>query len=183
MFRMSLGDGLELRLLEPRYAEEAFRAVDANRSALRTWLPWVDSTTSPADAQAFLSMQMARMAHGESMSAGIWVDGSFAGVVEGRLDPTHRILDLGYWLAGEFQGRGVVTRACRELCRYAFEDLGYERVELRCAVDNERSARVAERLGMQREGVLRSALQLRQQRLDLALYALLRQDWRKTPER
>jgi len=178
MFKMPLGDGLELRLLDPRHAEEVFAAVDANRERLRQWLPWVDGTRSPADAQAFLSMQMARLAHGESISAGMWVDDAFAGVVEGRLEPLNRTMDLGYWVAGDFEGRGVVTRSCRELCRHAFEELHYARIELRCATKNARSVRVAERLGMQLEGELRSAVQLRDQRLDLRLYALLAADWR-----
>jgi ribosomal-protein-serine acetyltransferase len=177
MFKMPLGDGLELRLLEPRHAEEVYRAVDANRDRLRRWLPWVDSTQSPADTQSFLAMQMARLAHGESISAGMWLDGEFAGVVEGRLDPVQRVMDLGYWLAGASQGRGVITRSCQEFCRYAFQDLGYARVELRCAAENRRSARVAERLGMKLEGVLRSAIQLREQRLDLHIYGLRAQDW------
>ncbi len=174
---MSLGDGLELRLLEPRHAEEVFVAVDRNRERLREWLPWVDNTRSPADTQAFLSMQMARLAHGESISAGMWADGTFAGVVEGRLEPLNRVMDLGYWVAGDFEGRGIVTRTCRELCRHAFESLDYARIELRCAAENERSCRVAERLEMRLEGVLRSAIQLRDRRLDLHLYALLAGDW------
>ena len=177
MFAMPLGEGLELRLLEPRHAEEVYETVDANRERLREWLPWVDDTTSPADTQTFLSMQMARLAHGESMNAGIWVDDSFAGIVEGRLDPVNRTMDLGYWLAGDYEGRGVITRACRELCRYAFEDLHYARIELRCASANSRSCKVAERLGMELEGVLRSAMQLRERRLDLSLYALRAEDW------
>ncbi|MBI1358021.1 MAG: GNAT family N-acetyltransferase [Acidobacteria bacterium] len=178
MFSMPLGEGLELRLLEPRHAEEVFEAVDANRERLREWLPWVDHARSPNDTRGFLSMQMARLAHGEAMTAGVWVDGLFAGVVEGRLDSERSVMDLGYWLARSFEGRGVMTRACRELLRYAFEDLRYARVELRCATENQRSCAVAERLGMQLDGVLRSAMPLRDRRLDLRVYSLLAADWK-----
>lgn len=178
MFKMPLGEGLELRLLEPRHAEEVFCVVDANRERLRRWLPWVDFTKCAADTEGFLAGQMARLAHGESISAGLWVDDAFAGIVEGRLEPANRIMDLGYWLAAEYEGRGVITRACRELCRYAFEDLGYQRIELRSAADNRRSCAVAERLGMEIEGVLRSAFRLGDRQLDINLYALLAEDWR-----
>ena len=178
MFVMPLGEGLELRLLEPRHAEEVYAAIDANRERLRQWLPWVDHARSPGDTRGFLAMQMARLAHGEAMTAGVWVDAVFAGVVEGRLDEEKRIMDLGYWLAGDFEGRGIMTRACRELLRYAFEELQYPRVELRCAPENQRSCAVAERLGMRLEGVLRSALPLRERRLDLNLYSLLATEWK-----
>ena len=40
MFRLTIGEGAELRLLEPRHAEELFSAIDSNREMLCEWLPW-----------------------------------------------------------------------------------------------------------------------------------------------
>ena len=65
---------------------------------------------------------------------------------------------IGYWCAPETRGRGVTTRALRLLCKHALEDLGLQRLELITDPDNGASQRVAEKVGFQREGVLRSHL-------------------------
>ena len=41
MLRHKINPGLELKLLQPEHAGELFALVEANRSALREWLPWV----------------------------------------------------------------------------------------------------------------------------------------------
>ena len=53
-------------------------------------------------------------------------------------------------------GRGYVSEATQALAKLAFDELGAARVELRMDDDNERSWRVAERLGFELEGVLRA---------------------------
>jgi RimJ/RimL family protein N-acetyltransferase len=64
---------------------------------------------------------------------------------------------IGYWTAPGARGRGVITRAVREVCRYAFADLGLLRLEIYHAVENVASGRVAEKAGFQREGRLRQS--------------------------
>jgi RimJ/RimL family protein N-acetyltransferase len=79
----------------------------------------------------------------------------------------------GYWLAPDARGRGIATRAVRLLARWAFVDLGIERLQLTCGPDNEASQRVAERAGFTREGVLRSRLPFKGRRRDTVVYSLL----------
>jgi RimJ/RimL family protein N-acetyltransferase len=61
---------------------------------------------------------------------------------------------VGYWVAPWARGRGVATRSLRLLARWALDELQVQRLELTCAPDNEASARVAQRCGFVREGVL-----------------------------
>jgi RimJ/RimL family protein N-acetyltransferase len=79
----------------------------------------------------------------------------------------------GYWLASHARGRGIATRAVRLLARWAFVDLGIERLQLTCGPDNLASQRVAERTGFTREGVLRSHLPFKGQRRDTVVFSLL----------
>jgi [ribosomal protein S5]-alanine N-acetyltransferase len=65
---------------------------------------------------------------------------------------------IGYWCAADARGRGVTTRALRLLSKHSLEELGLERLELITDPDNRASQRVAEKVGFQREGVLRSHL-------------------------
>ena len=64
--------------------------------------------------------------------------------------------EIGYWVRRRFEGQGYVTEAADAIARFAFGALGARRVEIRMDDRNERSWRVAERLGFRLEGVLRN---------------------------
>jgi pepF/M3 family oligoendopeptidase len=55
--------------------------------------------------------------------------------------------ELGYVLSPDYQHRGLMTEACREVLRHAFEDLGLPSVRVSHFLRNEKSRRVIERLG------------------------------------
>jgi RimJ/RimL family protein N-acetyltransferase len=63
--------------------------------------------------------------------------------------------ELGYVGASEQTGTGLVTEACRAMLALAW-DLGVVRVQALCDARNGPSIRLAERIGLQREGLLRS---------------------------
>lgn len=55
--------------------------------------------------------------------------------------------ELGYWIGRAFWGRGLIPEASREMLRYAFEDLGMNRIWCGYYEGNEKSKRVQEKLG------------------------------------
>jgi RimJ/RimL family protein N-acetyltransferase len=55
--------------------------------------------------------------------------------------------ELGYWIGKPFWGRGLIPEACREMLKYAFEDLGMNRVWCGHYDGNLKSRRVQEKLG------------------------------------
>ena len=63
--------------------------------------------------------------------------------------------DIGYVLAKPYWGRGLMTEAVRAVVDLAFTDPQIHRVWAVCDIDNTASARVLEKSGMTREGVLR----------------------------
>ena len=173
--RFDLGGGAELREWSADDAEEAYAEVDQNRDRLRDWLPWVDATRSPEDVRSFI--ERCAQSEGRQRSFGIYVDGVLAGNIGLTLDEDNGG-EVGYWITAAFEGRGLITEAVRALFRYGFEERGFRRMQLTAAVENERSRSVAERLGMTREGVLRRAGRIREDRyLDLVMYSMLREEW------
>jgi RimJ/RimL family protein N-acetyltransferase len=62
---------------------------------------------------------------------------------------------VGYWTAPDARGRGVAAVAVDAACRWVFDTLAVERVELCHAVENPASGRVAEKAGFVFEGTLR----------------------------
>ncbi len=178
MFRYPLKEDTVLRLLEPRYAEELFKLVERNREHFGRWLPWVPACRGVEDRRRFLAECLKETAEHGNFLAGIWHGGVLAGVA--GINPVHRrdrSTSLFYWLGEEFQGKGLVTQACRAIVSHAFTALRAHRVEIFAATENPRSRRVAERLGFRHEGTRREAYQLNGQFVDLEAYAVLSHEW------
>lgn len=180
MFRVPLRDGVELRLLEERYADAIFDAVDRNRAYLREWLVWVDGTTGREAALEFIQKTLHQFARNEGFATGIWAGEQCIGSVGFHtINWVDRKVELGYWLDRERQGKGLMTSACRAMIAHAFMEWKLNRVEIRCATGNRASNRVAERLGFRLEGTLRSAQLLYGTYHDMNLYGLLAGEWGK----
>ena len=175
MFSATLRPGVELRLPEERFAPALFKVIDREREHLREWISWVDQRTHEDDMLAWVRAVLEQFAANKGFSAMIWVDGSIAGVI-GILpiDWRHRKAEIGYWLAREFQGRGIMTDACRVLIRHLLIELDLHRVEILCGHSNVRSQAIPLRLGFTHEGTLREAYALHGRFVDLEVYSLLR---------
>ena len=64
-------------------------------------------------------------------------------------------MEIGYWLAKPFWGRGIMTAVVRTLCDYAFAEFGLVKISAHVFANNPASARVLEKCGFVREGLLR----------------------------
>ena len=85
-----------------------------------------------------------------------------------------RTAELGYYLAREYWGRGIVTEAVRQLCERVFAQTDILRIYAEPFSDNVGSRRVLEKAGFQLEGILRRNACKNGRVLDMALYALTR---------
>ena len=178
MFTYKIDDDTELRLLEEQYAQELFDLTDSNRDQLRKWLPWVDATKAVDDSREFILKSLEQYEKNGAVNAGIWHHGRLAGVISFvMLDVYNRNTWLGYWLCEQYQGKGLVTAACRVMLATAFEDMGLNRVEIRAATENSRSRAIPERLGFRLEGILRESTWLHDHFHDMAVYSMLRSEW------
>ncbi|MFH8801654.1 GNAT family N-acetyltransferase [Streptomyces sp. NPDC017936] len=68
------------------------------------------------------------------------------------------VAEIAYWTTAAARGRGVAARATSALAHWAFEEIGFHRLELTHAVANRASCRVAAKAGFELEGTKRSAL-------------------------
>ena len=102
------------------------------------------------------------------------------GRVSGALNLTVRSpgrAELGYSIARQLWGRGLTTEAAAAVIGYGFESLELVRIFAMADVRNTASWRVMEKLGMQREGMLRRHAVLRGEHVDHVLYAVLADEW------
>ena len=180
METIEISKDIRLTPLADADAGALFALTDANRGRLRQWLPWLDAVRRVEDTRAFIREAEMQASRNDGVRFAIRVEGAIAGVISHHgIDWLNRSTSLGYWLGEEYQGRGLVTRACRSLLAHAFEAARLNRLEIRCAVGNRRSCAVPRRLDFRREGVLREAAWLYDHFVDLVVYGMLASDWRR----
>lgn len=75
------------------------------------------------------------------------------------------------------QGRGLATKATNEILRYAFEDLGLNRVFLNVLSDNEKAIHLYEKCGFQYEGLFKNHVNIRGENKSLRWYAVMKEEW------
>ncbi len=169
-----------LRLEQPRaeHAAAVMDGVNASLPELR-YIGWGQGAFDVQRALRFCEHDRALVAAGECLIYFAFerVGGAFVG----NLD-LHSFAfevprcEIGYVGDVRRAGRGLMFEAATEVLRLGFA-LGVLRIEARCDARNLRSIRFAERLGMRREGRLRSYARDPQGGLcDDVVLALLRDD-------
>ncbi len=84
--------------------------------------------------------------------------------------------EIGYWLAKPYWGRGIATAVVKAACRYAFAELGLEKVTAHVFAFNAASARVLQKCGFREEGYLRRHHCKDGRFIDARLFGLLKED-------
>jgi RimJ/RimL family protein N-acetyltransferase len=158
---------------------EAVYALQSDAHVLRYWdePPW----TEPERAQRFLarSRQLAEDGTGVRLAIERRDDGAFLGwTVLSRVNLTHHSAALGYCFTESSWGQGYATEAAHALLTWAFDTLRLNRVQAEADTRNAASARVLEKLGFVREGMLREDCLVDDYYSDTWVFGLLRHDWR-----
>lgn len=87
--------------------------------------------------------------------------------------PNH-VMELGYWLAEPYWGRGLIAEAAQALMRYCFAEFEVQRIQARVIEGNAASIRVLEKIGFQFEGTLRSYILRRGNFEDVLFFSKLK---------
>jgi len=112
----------------------------------------------------------------------IVLDESVVGGINLDIVTRDRRANVGYAMARAEWGKGLTTEVARAVVDHGFERLGLETITARADARNTASRRLMEKLGMTREGVLRSRFVERGEggeRVDQVCYSLLREEWER----
>ncbi|HMD46071.1 MAG TPA: GNAT family protein [Acidimicrobiales bacterium] len=175
---MSAGPNVALVRPSAGDAEEFAAAVRASRTLHGRWV------AAPADAEAYASY-VARL--GGPDHDGFLLRHGAAGTLAGVVNLNNivygslRSAYLGYYAFAGGEGRGLLTEGVGLVVSHAFGRLGLHRVEADIQPGNERSRRLAARLGFRNEGVARRLLYIGGDWRDHERWAVLREDWAWRP--
>lgn len=170
-------DRLTLRGLGPDDAE-ALVSVYATPEATR----YIEITPFelPEEAAALIDLWIDRQRAGTGLRWGLFLRG--CGTLAGTcglssINLVDRGAEIGYDLAPAHWGRGLVPEAVRAVLRHAFLTLKLNRVQAFVVPEGAQSMRVLEKLGFQRDGVLREAGHWKGRYWDKVCFSLLRREW------
>jgi ribosomal-protein-alanine N-acetyltransferase len=94
-----------------------------------------------------------------------------------KWDRRHHHAEMGYDLWPDYWAQGFMPEALSRLLRYGYEEMALHRIEATTHTENRRSQRVLEKLGFEREGLLREYYFRDGVYNDQILYSLLRREW------
>ena len=126
-------------------------ATDPEVTRYMTWRPH----ESIEDTRAFLEIAIADWSGDRSFGYAITMRGADECLGMVGLNLGDYNAEVGYVLAREYWCQGIVTEAAQALVEWAMAQPTIYRVWAICDVDNPASARVMEKVGMEREGILR----------------------------
>lgn len=171
------------RLVLREFVPEDWRAVLAyqSESTYLRYYDWIERT--PADVQAFVQQfidwQREVPRYRYQLAITLPETGELIGNCGLRLEhPGAHEGDIGYELAPAYWGNGLATEAARSMLALGFGELRLHRIWAWCITGNRASARVLEKIGMQREGHHRDKEWFKGRWWDTYTYAMLAREWR-----
>jgi RimJ/RimL family protein N-acetyltransferase len=152
-------------------------AKACNDEEIQKWLP-LPFPYQISDADIFVNTLAQEIrTSGRGIVFAIEKNGNFVGCIDvKRTEWLNRTCEIGYWSDPKFRGFGYVSEALTLLSRWLLLDQEFERVEVRVAVENLASKRVAIKSGFIQEGVARNAGRVNSGRVDLIILSKIRKD-------
>jgi ribosomal-protein-serine acetyltransferase len=178
MNSIQINSKLWLETIQLNMAEVIFEAINRDREYLKVWLPFIEETKQVVQTEEFIKTIVTQSGKKKDEVFTIWYNQEFAGLIGFKdTDWINHKTELGYWLTEKMQGKGIATSCVNELVKIAFKNLGMNRVQIKVACGNEKSAAIPKRLRFKLEGTERAGEFHHGKYLDLEVYSLLKSDY------
>jgi RimJ/RimL family protein N-acetyltransferase len=156
------GERVVVRPYRKEDATHLQQAVAESRDHIRPWLPFADEHQTVDESLIWIVNAESRWLLRTSMNCTV-IEATTGRHLGGIGLQVHSwdipYFEIGYWLRKSAEGHGYITEAASLLTDFALNNLGTQRVEIRCDELNTASANVARRLGYVEEGCFRNDFQ------------------------
>lgn len=150
-----------LTIRSPRFGDgrAVNEAIADSFAELTKWMPWAREMPTVEQSEEYCRLSQSRFLAREDLPLLLFLKegGTLVGASGlHRIDWSVPKFEIGYWVRTAYGGRGLIGEAVLAIARLALRTLGAGRVEIRADPRNERSWRIAEKLGFRLEGVFRN---------------------------
>jgi RimJ/RimL family protein N-acetyltransferase len=175
-----------VRCYDPRDAPLLKEAVDSSLDHLRPWMPWAQDEPQTIEEK----VELLRRFRGQFDLGQNFVYGLFSAdetqLVGGsgfHLRVGDDAFEIGYWIRASEDGKGLATEATAALTRVGFEVCEVDRIEIHVEPENEKSARIPQKLRYVEEARLRRRLYAAPggEPRDTIVFTMFRSDYPGTP--
>ncbi len=175
---LQVDDELILKEIHLSDADAIFEIINLQREYMKEWLPFVECTHQITDTMAYIrSLTKVPIDHRDPVFT-IQYKRTIVGLIGLKdSDWTNHKTEIGYWLSEKEQGKGIMTKCCKQLIHFAFEALELNRIQIKVAAANHKSQQIPIRLGFTYEGIERAGELLLNGYTDVVVYSLLRNEF------
>ncbi len=171
---------LMLRQFRRRDVGPLHDAISVSLDDLQPWLPWVEGYDRGV-SQRFVRESVSAWAERRAFDFTIRpienLDRHMGNVSIWPISQQNSVGEVGYWIRSDETGNGYGAEATTRAVQVGFEEMGLHKVQLRIAVGNVRSERIAERIGFVLEGTLRDEVKVGDRWLDHTIWSMLESEW------
>jgi [ribosomal protein S5]-alanine N-acetyltransferase len=144
----------------------------ASNEEVTSYVTW-DTHTSISDTIEFIHTFLPQ--YDAAWGIEVKENGKFIGTVHFVWwQPEHNSAEIGYVLAKEYWGKGLITEAASAITSFGFDHMNLVRIQARCFLENKGSEGVMKKLGMSFEGTSRKVMYVKGEHKDLKVYSLLK---------
>ena len=177
-------DRFSLRSLRPGDGKAYAEARNSSFEHCRQYRRWEEETLSEKACEKWVRTARSRYLANEEFYLGVFApDGhTLLGETNYFLRLGHalfiRSAAMGGWIRASHAGKGLGSAVLKAMLDWGFSEWPWERLTWHCDRRNLASARIAQKAGMQQEGILRSFLWYKNEpKQDLVCFGSLRQEW------
>jgi len=170
---------IRIERLTRQYLDDEVTAAHESVEYTLPWMEWCRADLTRDELEPIFVAMEEEWEQGESYTFAIidTASNAFLGTVGlNRISRLEKTANLHYWVRAGATGRGIATRAARLAARFGLLEKGFQRIGIIVPEGNRPSEKVAERLGAQREGILRNACRLHNRQLNATVYSLVPAD-------
>ena len=119
-------------------ASAIFNIIDSEREYLAEWLPFIELSKTLSFTRRFIENYL--LSDKLDVTFSIYFQNNLVGIIGLKeTDLDNRKTEIGYWMSEKYQHQGIMTRACKALIDYVFDELNLNRIQIKAASGNLKS--------------------------------------------
>jgi len=162
---------LELIPINKNDQNELFTLINTNRKYLGKYLKWVEFTNSVSDLDNFIILSEKLIENNAGGNYKIQYNDQFIGIISTFInDKENKVFEIGYWITQEYANKGIISECVKKIETIIIINYKAKKIELRCAVENIPSNKVAKKNNYLFINVLSDCEEILGQKLDYNRY-------------
>jgi len=165
---------IKIRFYELDDVNALYEAARESILDVYQWLPWCHPEYKIEESEAWIADQIQKRQNKSEFEFVILDnnDTFLGGCGLNQINWDKKSANLGYWIRSSAMGKEIAVKAVKLLSKWGFENTDLARLEIKCAVENIRSQRVAEKTKASKVGIQSDCININGKKHDAIVYTI-----------